>query len=195
MAMQYISHSDATERLARIQRVRQGIENNKAESSVRLTRLTSNIDKGKGHVFNYQEPDEDKGPYKLLRISSNNETDDVSSFSSHSTSSAPNLISTGFRIGPSSEGRVSGNQSQGKTQMRPHSWKRKLTSRSPTIASEQAGISSTSPSQMAMKRKPTLPLMLTKAGLQDVIKECWGSREELQNNTKERINRCRRGIL
>lgn len=37
--------------------------------------------------------------------------------------------------------------------------------------------------------------MLTKAGLQDVIKECWGSREELQNNTKERINRCRRGIL
>ncbi|CAN7099540.1 unnamed protein product, partial [Brassica rapa subsp. narinosa] len=127
MAMQYISHSDATKRLARIQRVKQGIENNKAESSVRLTRLTSNIDKGKGHVFNYQEPDEDKGPYKLLRISSNNETDDVSSFSSHSTSSAPNLISTGFRIGPSSEGRVSGNQSQGKTQMRPHSWKRKLT--------------------------------------------------------------------
>lgn len=57
MAMQYISHSDATKRLARIQRVKQGIENNKAESSVRLTRLTSNIDKGKGHVFNYQEPD------------------------------------------------------------------------------------------------------------------------------------------
>ena len=40
-----------------VQRVRQGIENNKAESYVRLTRLTSNIDKGKGHVFNYQEPD------------------------------------------------------------------------------------------------------------------------------------------
>lgn len=40
MAMMYISHSDATERLARIQRVRQGIADNQAESSLRLTKIT-----------------------------------------------------------------------------------------------------------------------------------------------------------
>ncbi|CAF2105884.1 unnamed protein product [Brassica napus] len=53
MAMQYISHSDPTERMARIERVRQGIE---AESSMRLTRISRDLDKGKGHVFSYKEP-------------------------------------------------------------------------------------------------------------------------------------------
>ncbi|KAH0922402.1 hypothetical protein HID58_022420, partial [Brassica napus] len=137
-----------------VQRVRQGIENNKAESYVRLTRLTSNIDKGKGH--------EDKGPYKLLRISSNNETDDVSSFSSHSTYSAPNLISTGASLREPEPGKDADEASF---------VEKESNVEAPTIASEEA------------------------AGLEDVIKECWGSREELQNNTKERINRCRRGIL
>lgn len=51
MAMMYILHSDETERLARIERVKQGIAENQAESSVRLTKITNNLDKGKGHVF------------------------------------------------------------------------------------------------------------------------------------------------
>ncbi|XP_033134315.1 uncharacterized protein LOC117127769 [Brassica rapa] len=37
--------------------------------------------------------------------------------------------------------------------------------------------------------------MLSKAGLEEVIKSCWGDDCEVQNSTMERINRCRRGIL
>lgn len=53
MALQYISHADETERRARIQRARQGIEDDKAASSIRMARITGDVDKGKGHVFNY----------------------------------------------------------------------------------------------------------------------------------------------
>ncbi|KAF3587702.1 hypothetical protein F2Q69_00031562 [Brassica cretica] len=56
IAMLYISHSDETERLARIERVKQGITDNASESSLRLTRITKKLDKGKGHVFSYTEP-------------------------------------------------------------------------------------------------------------------------------------------
>lgn len=170
MAMQYISHSDAAERSARVQIIRQGIEEySKSESSICLTRLTSDVDKSKEHVFTYHEPEdarisshqEDSAPYKIHMIRNNNENDTESSFSTHSTSFAPNLVSTGFRIGPSSEGRVSWNQSQGKSQRRhPHSWKRKLTTRSSTIATSEVDISSASPFQMTMKQKPALPLFL-----------------------------------
>ena len=53
MAMLYISHADPTERLARIERVKQGIAENTAASSVHLTRITKELDKGKGPVFSY----------------------------------------------------------------------------------------------------------------------------------------------
>lgn len=56
MAMLYISHSDETKRLARIQCVKQGIADNIANASVRLTRITHELDKGKGHVYAYKEP-------------------------------------------------------------------------------------------------------------------------------------------
>ncbi|KAF2585640.1 hypothetical protein F2Q70_00035935 [Brassica cretica] len=81
MAMQYISHSDAAERSARVQKMRQGIEEySKSESSIRLTRLTSDVDKGKEHVFTYHEPEdarisshqEDSAPYKIHMIRNNN---------------------------------------------------------------------------------------------------------------------------
>lgn len=44
MALLYISHSDETERKARIERVQQGIEENKAESSIRLAKITNEVD-------------------------------------------------------------------------------------------------------------------------------------------------------
>ncbi|KAF3513562.1 hypothetical protein F2Q69_00009512 [Brassica cretica] len=59
MALLYISHSDETVRMVRIQRVQQGIEENKAESSIRLTKITNELDKGKGYVFSYQDHPED----------------------------------------------------------------------------------------------------------------------------------------
>ncbi|CAH8392446.1 unnamed protein product [Eruca vesicaria subsp. sativa] len=51
MAMLYISHADDTERMARIERVKQSIVENQAVSSVRITKITHDLDKGKGHVF------------------------------------------------------------------------------------------------------------------------------------------------
>ncbi|XP_013632863.1 PREDICTED: uncharacterized protein LOC106338429 [Brassica oleracea var. oleracea] len=131
MAMLYISHSDETERNARILRVRQGIEDNR-ESSLRLIRITNEIDKGKGHVFHYTEKsiyqeDSSKrfrvGPQLLL---GNTEDEAESSANAPDTLSAPAFVSSGFQLRPTSEGRASGNLSLGKApRNRPPSWKRK----------------------------------------------------------------------
>lgn len=131
MAMLYISHSDETERNARILRVRQGIEDNR-ESSLRLIRITNEIDKGKGHVFHYTEKsiyqeDSSKrfrvGPQLLL---GNTEDEAESSANAPDTLSAPAFVSSGFQLRPTLEGRASGNLSLGKAaRNRPPSWKRK----------------------------------------------------------------------
>ncbi|WZZ73659.1 hypothetical protein YC2023_085029 [Brassica napus] len=47
MALLYISHADETERRARIERVKQGIAESAAETSVRLTKITNELDKVK----------------------------------------------------------------------------------------------------------------------------------------------------
>lgn len=61
MAILYISHADETERRARIQRVQRGIDENKV-SAMRLTKITKELDKGKDHVFSYQDLSSDKVP-------------------------------------------------------------------------------------------------------------------------------------
>ncbi|KAH0849518.1 hypothetical protein HID58_096379 [Brassica napus] len=147
MAMQYISHSDPTERMARIERVRQGIEDNKTEASVRLTRISGDLDKGKGHVFSYTEPtfsqllqrqtDNALVVSGIPTTSRGGEQETSSSYSS--ALSAPTLISTGFQLGPSLEGRASGSLSQKKTmRRRPTSWKRKVTPKA-SVATEDQG--------------------------------------------------------
>ncbi|KAH0928275.1 hypothetical protein HID58_014002, partial [Brassica napus] len=172
MALQYISHADETERMARIQRVRQGIEDSKTESSIRLMRITGEVDKGKGHVFNYLDTTTQSlqnhplrdDPQRQQQRKRLGDEEAESSYSPLSIVSAPVQVPTVFRLGPSSEGRVAGNQNHGKApRKRPQSWKRKLTARA--------------------------------AGLEEVIKSCWGDDCEVQNSTVERINRCRRGIL
>ncbi|KAH0896182.1 LOW QUALITY PROTEIN: hypothetical protein HID58_045750, partial [Brassica napus] len=50
MAIQYVTHSDDTERRARIARVRQSIE---ATPKDVMLRITHDINKNKGYVFNY----------------------------------------------------------------------------------------------------------------------------------------------
>ncbi|KAL0827455.1 hypothetical protein Bca101_051133 [Brassica carinata] len=116
MAMMYISHADETERKARILRVQQGIEESKAESSIRLTRITKELDKGKGHVFSYNDHNTDKvlcvkGPSRtkhalVLTENEEGEGEAESSASQFSFCSEP-VILTGFRLGPSTEGRFS----------------------------------------------------------------------------------------
>lgn len=126
MALQYISHADETERMARIQRVRQGIEDNRNTTSVWMMRVTGDVDKGKVHVFNYLEPrtrsrldiqlegGEQSGSHKEQLVDKKAE----SSYTHVSIASAPGRVSTGFHLGPSSEGRVSENQNHGKSQRR-----------------------------------------------------------------------------
>ncbi|KAF3564830.1 hypothetical protein DY000_02011994 [Brassica cretica] len=139
MAMMYISHSDETERLARIERVKQGIAENQAESSVRLTKITNNLDKGKGHVFCFPElntkrlqltPGSHVQPLETGEIATS-ETEAESSTAHGTTLSAPATGPTGFCIGLPPEGRVTGTQSTSKSQRkRPPSWKRKTTTKS-----------------------------------------------------------------
>ncbi|KAH0873667.1 LOW QUALITY PROTEIN: hypothetical protein HID58_071029 [Brassica napus] len=131
MAMMYISHSDATKRLARIQRVRQGIADNQAESSLRLTKITKELDKGNGHVYSYKEQysRDDSLNYGGLvirrKIDDGSDGETKSSASKISVHSSP-VVHSGFQLGPSSEGRVlrkPGNN--GSQRKRPSSWKRK----------------------------------------------------------------------
>ncbi|VVB01482.1 unnamed protein product [Arabis nemorensis] len=55
MALQYVSHADETERRARICRVQQSMEETVGDSSTHLTKITHDLNKGKGHVFQYPE--------------------------------------------------------------------------------------------------------------------------------------------
>ena len=68
MALLYISHADETERRARIERVRQGIAENAADAAMRITKITSDINKGKGHVFEYQSLDKSTSHWKQTRV-------------------------------------------------------------------------------------------------------------------------------
>ncbi|KAL0741865.1 hypothetical protein Bca4012_083378 [Brassica carinata] len=53
MALQYISHSNETERRARILRVQQSIEEEKENPPAVLTKISHDVNKEKGHVFSY----------------------------------------------------------------------------------------------------------------------------------------------
>ncbi|KAF3589348.1 hypothetical protein F2Q69_00028736 [Brassica cretica] len=166
MAMKYISHSNETERLARIQRVRQGIADSARESTLRLTRIKNEVDKGKGHVYSY--PDE-SNKLPLLKSGAVNinsrsqgivireeEAESADTFSA--TVSAPAHIASGFQLGPSSEGRVYGSLKAGKTQRnRPSSWKRKSSPKLLIAPPPASAVDiSQSPSHSA-KRKQSSP--------------------------------------
>ncbi|KAL0711801.1 hypothetical protein Bca4012_018779 [Brassica carinata] len=171
MALLYISHSNETERKARIQRVQQGIEESKEESSIRLMKITKDLDRGKGHVFSYQEQTEDnlrdeplsQRSKPRLSFGDKEEVDTESSASLFSACSEP-VNPTGFRLGPSSEGRVSGIQGMSKaSRRRPSSWKRKAFAKSnaalastPPMVSTNAGSSKRKPVPLAQTENKAL---------------------------------------
>lgn len=129
-ALLYISHSDETERQARIIRVRQAIEEQGQSHVATLTRFTTNLDKGKGHVFSYPDLEVNSSPPLLLQQSASKEIGDQNELSASSCSgvaenSTP-TISTGFQIGVSSKHQSAGDSSGAKApRRRPPSWKRK----------------------------------------------------------------------
>ncbi|KAH0843435.1 hypothetical protein HID58_092020 [Brassica napus] len=195
MAMLYISHADETERRARIERVKQGIEENKAASSVHLTRITKELDKGKGHVFSYTELLKSQHHDKSMQLyipqtqkkGEKKDEDIISSSSEFSTSSAPLApMGLGFQLGPSSEGRVIGNTGAGKSQKRRRaSWKRRVPGKgvSPFVASSP-GREEDQPANA--KRK---------AGFEDMVRLSWEGGTGDRSCTMDRIRRCRRKIM
>ncbi|KAH0857964.1 hypothetical protein HID58_086225 [Brassica napus] len=171
--------SITTERRARIERVKQGIADSAAEASVRITRITNELDKGKCHVFSYQDDTLVSkkqrplllGAYSEGYVQSLEEGEADSSATNGSFTSAPTAVLSGFQLGPSSGGRVSGNQNASKTQRkRPPSWKRK-----PNTSRAQA--SYPAPSQHLNKAKRN-----------------WCGAEEDDSCTVARIARCRQDI-
>lgn len=88
MVMLYISHADDTEHQARILRVKQRIAENEMASSLRITKITNQLDKGKGHVFQYSnvmKPTHGESSFSLIPVSSANK--DLSKAGSSESSS------------------------------------------------------------------------------------------------------------
>ncbi|CAA7042045.1 unnamed protein product [Microthlaspi erraticum] len=132
MALQYVSHSDATERQERIMRVNQSIELERG--SLKMPKVTYDLDKGKGHVFGFDQQSLDlvrentvygkpvisAPPPNFLAKTSSNLPDDQEG----SSSSFP-VNSTVFRIGMSSDRPSAGvNRSIAKRRKRPTRGKR-----------------------------------------------------------------------
>ncbi|XP_018435726.1 uncharacterized protein LOC108808018 [Raphanus sativus] len=163
-ALLYISHSDATERQARIMRVRQAIEDQGQSHVAAPARFTSNLDNGKGHVFCYPESDHDHSPparqrarttgsLPLLGDQYDQEGYSKTEGSGIAGDSAPN-ITTGFQIGMSSQTPSAGDSKVVKVaRRRPPSWKRKAQALKSTTRiispSDQAPI----PPESGSKRK------------------------------------------
>ncbi|KAL0699701.1 hypothetical protein Bca4012_055823 [Brassica carinata] len=133
-ALLYISHSDDTERQARILRVRQAIAEQGQSHVATLTKFTSNLDKGKGHVFSYPDSDSLEDPTDLsgsaisLPVKVNTKVFEKVSDSDCSETSATSApaITTGFQMGLSSKFPSAGDSSGAKqARRRPPSWKRK----------------------------------------------------------------------
>ncbi|CAN6988031.1 unnamed protein product [Brassica oleracea var. botrytis] len=53
-ALQYVSHSDPTERQARIMRVQKSITDKDLAGARQMPLISHNLEKGKGHVFGYE---------------------------------------------------------------------------------------------------------------------------------------------
>ncbi|WZY85207.1 hypothetical protein YC2023_031591 [Brassica napus] len=133
-AMLYISHSDATERQARILRVQQSLAPGFVEPTVVKPIISHDLNKGKGHVFVFQENDRPlkrsstmtdvPGNYERspLRAHSNSNYDS----SDHEASSASFPPGpTGFLMGSSAGNPPPGTRSEGrKNRRRPQRWKR-----------------------------------------------------------------------
>ncbi|KAJ4901649.1 hypothetical protein Rs2_15600 [Raphanus sativus] len=163
-ALLYISHSDATERQARIMRVRQAIEDQGQSHVATLTRFTSNLDKGKGHVFCYPESDQDHSPpacqrarttgsLPLLGDQYDQEGYSETEGSGIACDSAPN-ITTGFEIGVSSQTPSAGDSKVVKVaRRRPPSWKRKAQALKSTIRITSTSDQALIPPESGSKRK------------------------------------------
>ncbi|KAJ4917216.1 hypothetical protein Rs2_02766 [Raphanus sativus] len=130
-ALLYISHSDETERLARIARVQQSINIGPEPS---LPKITHDLTKGKGHVFSFEEPQRLNKRQNTFGVATSvqNEFQSKDKLMTRSfplelegASSSSLTSPTGFSIGTSFEAQSSGSKSGVKSsRKRPQRWKR-----------------------------------------------------------------------
>uniref|UniRef100_A0A0D3DLT6 Cupin type-1 domain-containing protein n=1 Tax=Brassica oleracea var. oleracea TaxID=109376 RepID=A0A0D3DLT6_BRAOL len=162
-ALLYISHSDKTERQARIMRVRQAIEDQSQSHMVILTRFTSDLDKGKGHVFSYPDPDHlprvHLKPRATASLTLSKEIDVQEGYSESECSGAAVTltpsISTGFQIGLSSKTPSAGDSNGVKgARRRPPSWKRKAQAGKSSAKASPSSEITMPPLESGGKRKP-----------------------------------------
>ncbi|CAN7011797.1 unnamed protein product, partial [Brassica oleracea var. botrytis] len=123
MALQYISHSDPAERQARILRVQQSAPVSAMDSLPKIPKISTNIDKGKGHVFGYEGQSSIVPNMQNKAISVCNSSppifsrnaNDLSDISDHEVSSSLSPIGlTVFRVGSSSGVPLYGTRIDGK---------------------------------------------------------------------------------
>ncbi|KAH0911977.1 hypothetical protein HID58_035298, partial [Brassica napus] len=178
MAMLYISHADPTERLARIERVKQGIAENTAASS--SWTKEKGLSSPTRHSWNLNIDNSLQIAAPRSHNDDNSGEGTESSGSLFPACSAP-IAPSGFQLGPSSEGRVIGSTGAHKSQRRrPQAWKRRATGKdlklpAPlSIPSESGPISSS-------KRKAA-------EGFEDLVRLSWEGEVGDQSCTMDRIH-------
>ena len=153
-ALMYVSHSDATERMARIVRVNHHIEDIRRKKDEDLPLFSTDLLKEKGMVFKYDITGD-----KLKSISTrcvsqsrsapalpNSQGIALEESDQSSSSHLVTEISTGFHMGSSSKTLATGSLSgQKKPRNRPLGWKRRLrkittTSQNPTSVQDAASL-------------------------------------------------------
>ncbi|XP_013679121.2 uncharacterized protein LOC106383587 [Brassica napus] len=141
MALQYISHSDPTERQARITRVKQSFQPGFEDNVGRAPRISHDINKGKGHVFNFQEQDRpgkraalasERPAFSKADIIRGKDRDGFLLDNLEASSSSSSLGPTVFRVGTYTGNFSTGaNEAVKKSRRRPQRWKR-ICSQRPT---------------------------------------------------------------
>ncbi|KAH0858550.1 hypothetical protein HID58_086811, partial [Brassica napus] len=138
-------------------KVRKGIAEEAADSAFRLTKITNDLSKGKGHIVDYLDPAVTTPSTLSDHKSITNVLEEVaeSSAANGEALSAPVLACSDFQMAPSSGGRVTASSSSKKNQRRrPPSWKRKTGTRPVDPQTFSTQVIST---QQRMKRKSSPP--------------------------------------
>ncbi|KAJ4883866.1 hypothetical protein Rs2_33959 [Raphanus sativus] len=169
-ALLYISHADEKERRARIERVNKGIIESREAASLHLTRITKELDKGKGHVSYtalLEAQHFDTSDHLKDQVLTRNEKSDDDTESSAAQSVAHSIplftAGSGFQLGPSSEGRVLGNVGASKSQRRySSSWKRRNTGNKESVGVPQLSLQITD-QPPSSKRKAVAPINVSES--------------------------------
>ncbi|KAF3542925.1 hypothetical protein DY000_02007187 [Brassica cretica] len=208
-ALLYISHSDATERQARILRVQQSLAPGFVEPTVAKPIISHDLNKGKGHVFVFQENDRPlKRSSTVTDVPGNHErtplrahSNSIYDSSDHEASSASSPPGpTGFLMGSSSGNPPSGTRSEGrKNRRRPQRWKRINKPHLHAASGPDKDDSDTGLCSFVREERVTGhgrfvfdKRMLSQAGVADIVKFGWGEdQSEVTTPLVERIRRCR----